>query len=244
MIIQRKLLLYYFSIAALSLLVIQCAGVRKIASEYGNIQILSNELTPQEAESYCRYAASEREKVEAFWGATWKGPIRIHVDSSYQISRALVPAYQGNRGFMEMPFRRAKNEIITGPLLHEIVHIYAPNDNRFLAEGLAVYLHDKMGGNPGFPNFGKSLHTLAHGTFSEVTSLEGLNRVRTPLPLSSAGVDEKTAYIVAGSFVGFLIEKYGLAMFRGLYTAGNFKKIYGKSLSVLENEWRSSVQGK
>ena len=244
MLIQRRLLLYYFSIAAFSLLVIQCSSVMKVVSNCGNTQILTNELTAQEADSYCRYACSEREKVEAFWGATWKGPIRIHMDSSYQISRALVPAYQGNRGFMEMFFRRVDHRIIAGPLLHEIVHIYAPNDNRFLAEGLAVYLQDKMGGNPGFPNFGENLDTLALGTFSEVTSLEALNRVRTPQPLSSSGVDERTAYIVAGSFVGFLMEKYGLEMFKALYVAGNFKEIYGKPLSVLENEWRSSIQSK
>jgi hypothetical protein len=31
--------------------------------------------------------------------------------------------------------------------LHEIVHIYAPHTNRFLAEGLAVYLHATLAGN-------------------------------------------------------------------------------------------------
>jgi hypothetical protein len=45
----------------------------------------------------------------------------------------------GHRGFLEMPLRGVREN--TGALLHEIVHIYAPNNNRFLAEGLAVYLH-------------------------------------------------------------------------------------------------------
>ena len=241
MIIQRKWLFYYFSMAALSLLVIQCAAVRKVASEYDNIQILSNELTSQEAENYCQHVAVERKKVETFWGPTWKKSIRIHVDSSYRISRALVPAYEGNRGFMEMPLKSVKDN--TAASLHEIVHIYAPNDNRFLAEGLAVYLQDKLGGNPAFPNFGIDLHTLARGSFSKVGLLERLNMVRTPRPLGSV-VEGRTAYIVAGSFVSFLIERYGLPMFQGLYKTGNYKKIYGKSLSVLEDEWRSRIQDK
>src|SRR5262249_60843888 len=78
-------------------------------------------------------------------------PIRIHVSGAYRISRALVPAYLGNRGFMEMPLRRARDN--SGALLHEIVHIYAPNRNRFLAEGLAVYLHTRLAGNAALPNW-------------------------------------------------------------------------------------------
>jgi len=48
-----------------------------------------------------------------------------------------------------MPLPRVREN--TGGLLHEIVHIYAPHDNRFLAEGLAVYLHATLAGNPAFP---------------------------------------------------------------------------------------------
>ena len=73
-----------------------CVPALKVASNCNNVQILSSELAPQDAESYCRYAASERKKVQAFWGATWPKPIRIHVDSSYRISKALLPAYYGS----------------------------------------------------------------------------------------------------------------------------------------------------
>lgn len=85
------------------------------------IQVLSDELTPAAVEAYCRYAVQERQKVEAFWGTTWREPIRIHVSSAYRISCALVPGYFGNRGFLEMPLHRAREN--TGALLHEIVHI-------------------------------------------------------------------------------------------------------------------------
>lgn len=210
------------------------------APKCDNIQILSDGLTAQEAEAYCRYAASEREKVEAFWGSTWKQPIRIHVDRSYRISRALVPAYFGNRGFMEMPLHRVRGN--NGALLHEIVHIYAPNDNRFLAEGIAVYLQERMGANPGFPNFrGENFRVLTRERLSEVSSLSMLNAVRTPTPLSSVA-DNRTAYIVAGSFVGFLIETYDLPKFRSLYHTGNYDAVYGKSLQILEKEWRASIE--
>jgi hypothetical protein len=180
----------------------------------------------------------ERKKLEELWGATWKEPIRIHVDRSYRISRALVPAYRGNRGFMEMPLRGVRNR--DGALLHEMVHVYAPNDNRFLAEGLAVYLHQRLAGNPAFPNFGKSLDAEARSLLGDIESLERLDRVRTPAPLGTV-LNERNAYILAGSFVGFLVEKHGLADFRKLYETGSYEAAYGKSLGALEKEWRSAL---
>jgi hypothetical protein len=218
---------------------VQCAHVPGSATPCEGIQVLSDELTPAEAEAYCRYAVQERQKVEVFWGATWREPIRIHVSSVYRISRALVPGYFGNRGFLEMPLRRVREN--TGALLHEIVHIYAPNTNRFLAEGLAVYLHTKLAGNPAFPNFGEDLRRLAGRGLSSVESLDALNSVRTPRPLGTV-MEEKTAYVLAGSFVGFVIERYGLASFRSVYETGNYEQVYEKSLRTLEQEWRESLR--
>jgi hypothetical protein len=68
-----------------------------------------------------------------------------------------------------------------------------------------------------------------------------LNSVRTPHPLGTV-MEEKTAYILAGSFVGFVIERYGLASFRSLYETGNYQQVYGKSLGTLEKEWRVSLR--
>jgi hypothetical protein len=144
------------------------------------IQILTEELTAHEADTYCRYAVEERKKVDAFWGGTWTDAIRIHVSSKYRISRALVPGYFGDRGFMEMPLRRVRDG--SGALLHEIVHIYAPNGNRFLAEGLAVYLHAQLAGNPALPNLG-----------------EDLRRAVLPEPLRDAGLREGLRKVARGA---------------------------------------------
>jgi hypothetical protein len=202
------------------------------------MQVLSDELTRPEAEAYCRDAVRERQKVEDVWGPTWREPIRIHVSRAYRISRALVPGHLGNRGWIEMPLRRTREH--TGALLHEIVHVYAPHHNRFLAEGLAVYLQTTLAGNPAFPNFGEDLQRLAVRSLSGVTSLAALNRVRTPQPLGTV-MEEKTAYILAGSFVGFLLERYGLARFRRLYETEDYETVYGQSFATLETAWRVSL---
>jgi len=232
---DRRLLACSLPLVMLSVPAMQGVAAPEVAAECGTIQILSEALSKREAETYCRYAVEERKKVEAFWGATWKETIRVHVDPSYRISRALVPAHFGNRGLVEMPLRGVRNS--DGALLHEIVHIYAPNDNRFLAEGLAVYAHQKLAGNRAFPNFGRALDGEARGRLSAIESIEGLNGVRTPTPLGTV-LREQDAYVLAGSFVGFLIERYGLEDFRKLYESGSYEGAYGKSLGALEKEWR------
>jgi hypothetical protein len=237
MMVKGRCLLGFLWIVAVSVLDVQCASVLRGTLSCEGIQIVSDELTVREAEEYCRYAVSERKKVDEFWGATWKEPIRIHVNSSFRIARSLVPN-EGKPGYIEMPLGRVRDN--RGALLHEIVHNYTPTSNRFLLEGLAVYLQDRMGGNPAFPNFGENLHVLARDRLSSVMSLEGLNNVRFPQPLSTV-MPERTAYILAGSFVGFLIEKYGLPRFRPLYETENYDKVYQKSLRILETEWRASL---
>ena len=237
--LAQRWLLAALCVVTCVVLAVQCAPVLRSATTCEGIQIQGDELTPAAAEAYCRYAIQERQKVEAYWGTTWREPIRIHVSSAYRISRALVPGHFGNRGFLEMPLARVREN--TGALLHEIVHIYAPHSNRFLAEGLAVYLHATLAGNPAFPNFGRDLRPLAARSLAGVESLEALHSVRTPRPLSTV-MDEKTAYILAGSFVGFVIERYGLASFRSLYETENYAQVYGKSFGTLEQEWRISLR--
>lgn len=235
----KRIIPRYSFVFLSSLLLIQCGGIPEGKLSCGSVQILSNELAVEDAIAFCAHAKKEREKVDKFWGETWRQQIRIHVSSKYRISKALIPGFRGNRGFMEMPLNRVENN--NGALLHEIVHIYAPNQNRFLAEGLAVYLHEKLAGNPAFPNeSGGNFNELAKTGMAKVDSLEVLNSVRTPRPLQRV-MDGRTAYSLAGSFVGFLIEKYGLPIFKELYEDGNYKTVYGKSLLALEKEWRLFV---
>jgi ABC transporter substrate binding protein len=141
---RRRSLLGFVRGTAFSIFLSYSVAFGEVTSNCENIRITSAELTAVEAEEYCRYAASEREKVEVFWGPTWKETIHIRVDSSYRISRALTT---GVRGFMEILLTRVREK--TSAVLHEIAHIYAPNRNRFLAEGVAVYLQDKLAGNRG-----------------------------------------------------------------------------------------------
>jgi len=223
---------------ALAGLALAAAPALAQVHECPGFRIIATDLSETQMQKYCRYAMAERAKVEAFWGPAWTDLIRIRVDANYRISRALVPAYVGNRGFMEMPLRRVTRN--NGALLHEIVHIYAPHDNRFLAEGLAVYLQAKLGGNPAVPNEGEPLAKLARRHLPSSEAMAKLNEVRTPVPLGRV-MDDMTAYILAGSFVEFLVERHGLERFRNLYES-SYEDAYRKSFRELEQEWRGGLK--
>jgi hypothetical protein len=73
--------------------------------------------------------------------------------------------------------------------------------------------------------------------------------------LTRSGYDNVDCYIVAGSFVGFLIETYGMEPFRKHYARTPFTpgkrteagdparwiKSYGKRLPQLGAEWRRKI---
>jgi len=51
------------------------------------------------------------------------------------------------------------------------------------------------------------------------------------------------SYLLAGSFVRFLVDTYGIEKFKGVFPTGNFVKHYGKDLQSLEMEWIDFLAG-
>jgi hypothetical protein len=56
----------------------------------------------------------------------------------------------------------------------------------------------------------------------------------------------RIAYIEAGSFINFLIKKYGEKKLADLHNSKslNYKEVYGKEIEKLEIEWKVYVFGK
>jgi hypothetical protein len=175
---------------------------------------------------------------------------RIFVSETYPRSKALVPAWLGQRGWMEFPAHR----VVAGEaaIAHELAHVLFPNGNRMLAEGLAVYLQYKLFPTiPVYPNFGDRLETLVAGFLRKNykdnphralwdMNLDALEKISTPDKLSlrigrdavigakpgdpNPSPDEvKTTYAVAGSLVEFLLENL---IGDDLLTEENFGTLY------------------
>ena len=50
------------------------------------------------------------------------------------------------------------------------------------------------------------------------------------------------SYLLAGSFVRFLVDTYGIEKFKKVFPTGNFVKHYAKDLPVLEAEWNAFLK--
>jgi hypothetical protein len=137
---------------------------------------------------------------------------------------------------MELPARRVVTR--EAAIMHELVHVLFPNANRFLAEGLAIFLQAQIGGNPAFPNFGRPLHAVAREVLNELVpehasehldavSIAALDDIATPAPLTlqvNANVygeeprGQGRIYPLVGSFIQYLIETRNMERFQTIYS--------------------------
>jgi hypothetical protein len=215
--------------------------------------------------AFCREIAN----IEK-WAAQNQWPLRIdlpdleiHVSGQYRLARSLVPIWMGEPGFMEFPALRVA--VGEANILHELVHVYFPNSNRMLAEGLAVHLHQEIGESLGYPNFGEDLHFMMRCKLETELRAElkeirlcSLDKITTPtnltLRVERRMVHDRWTYIIAGSFVRFLLETYDMHKFRAVYAktplvplqrdAGapqRWNEVYGLSLEELELRWKSVI---
>lgn len=225
------------------------AGMALNASAEEPITFKLTGVRPTAANEFQNEMRRARVRVSEWWGATFDGPISIEIDTQRVLSMALIPAWRGERGRMIFGAKRVQaGEAAT---VHEMIHVYAPNANRFLAEGLAVYGHDFLGGPAAYPNFGKNLHEIAARNANK-ESVAALERTATPTALEETSKDGEA---IAGSFIKFLIEQYGMEKFRALYEltplvpkqriAGaveRWQSIYGQSFASLTDVWLTSLQ--
>ena len=133
----------------------------------------------------------------------------------------------------------------SAPVIHEITHIIAKHKyNSFFSEGLAVYFQERFGKSEGFPNFSESLDELVRNNKDQLLSI--LQLTNDNEIFEQVGTERrKIAYIEAGSFINFLVVKYGEQKLADLHNSSslNYKKVYGKNINELEAEWRDYIFG-
>lgn len=119
-------------------------------------------------------------------------------------------------------------------LKHELAHVltadWSPwkfSLNIGLHEGVAVAADWSEGRLTGH-QWVKAMREL--GVAPPLSSIMGIG-------LGFWGHSGARSYLLAGSFVRFLIDTYGIEKLINIFPTGNFAKGYGKSLKTLEAEW-------
>ena len=205
-----------------------------------------------ERDQLARDLRTAADKVCNWWGPTFSGRLTVDVLEEDRPSMALIPAWRGNLGHMFLPAAMVRSG--NAATVHEVVHLFAPNANRFLAEGLAVYAHDLLNGPPAFPNFGRDLMIEAR-RYADWADIAALERLPTPTVLLKK--EQRAAYVVAGAFVRYLVDRFGMEKFRKLYAmtplvpgqrnAGDparWVEVYGRTVEDLAEDWRKALPAK
>lgn len=120
-----------------------------------------------------------------------------------------------------------------GLIVHENTHTLFRDNfggrNSFFSEGVAMYFEaevsDKMMNHKAAVLFAKS---------NKLPKLSGLLLIDN---IGTTSEEANLLYPISGSFVGFLIENYGILSFIHFWKDDSFEKVYGKSLDTLEGEW-------
>jgi hypothetical protein len=236
-------------------------------------------LTPGQQQGLRDATCSMVKNIEERWARDnrWEVPTGLHrlkvfVGDHYRLGRSLVPAWESDRGRIEFPARRVSD--VQASVAHEFTHYYFPNGNRMLAEGFAVYVQDETtelpGGNPSYPNFGISgdkllkCHPHVASPIHPRVDFSKLDAFFTPQALTLDENDfadikdpnrrDQWSYVVAGSFVRFLIVTHGMDKFRALYkttpleagskvirTTDNWNEVYSKTLQSLGANWKAMI---
>jgi len=131
-------------------------------------------------------------------------------------------------------------------IVHELTHIIARHENNsFFSEGLAVYFQEKYGNLKSFPDFSIPLDDSLRnhkGQLINLSTLKNDNEI-----FEQFGTEKRRlAYIEAGSFINYLVVKFGEKKLTDLSKSSslNYKHIYGKTFEELETDWKNFVFGK
>ena len=190
-------------------------------------------LTPAEIEAIKKEVRAALNSVSQILGIEYKGKTEIRIVDG-EICYA-------NDGIISFSISHIKDK--SAPIIHEVTHILANHKyNNFYSEGLAVYFQERFGENHGFPNFSTSLDTLVKSYKNQLLNISQLHNDNKIFEMLGSE-QRKIAYIEAGSFIHFLVEKYGEKKLADLNNSSslNYKKIYGKELNALETEWKNHV---
>lgn len=190
------------------------------------------DLTPEQLEQCARENARSFRELEKLLDMRYSGTVHIFLyrDGAdlKQCTGTYAVAFSTGTVSVHQPF-----DFVS---VHELCHIFALQFPRvadgvsdiFVVEGLATALAESDESVP--------IHAWA-AVYARVRRLPPLSEFRWKWPdKTPQGVHP---YHVTGSFVGFLMERFGVAKVKGWYVdATEAKSVFGHSFPELEREWR------
>ena len=116
---------------------------------------------------------------------------------------------------------------------HELVHALTTDWHPFLKVSLKLGLHEGIAVAADW-NEGK---LTPHEWSKAMRKLGVAPSIEQIMGLGFWAQASSRSYMLAGSFVRYVVEAYGIEAFKRVFPTGNFRDVYGKTLSELSKEW-------
>lgn len=199
----------------------------------------------ESARTVLRDEIAARDKVVAVLDRPAPAWIVVHVDSSRKDG---IPYSEGHSIYapeqrVGWPRTAANGKPRDNlSLVHETTHVVDSGKlrNRFLTEGLAVYVEDQVG-EVAYPNFGVDLHACTSELQADYGSPIAMLDSEQVREASDSGIARQFAYAQEGSFARWLIQMHGMPAFLRVLDAQPPEKVYAASFVALEAEWRKML---
>ena len=118
---------------------------------------------------------------------------------------------------------------------HELAHALTTDWHPILKVSLKLGLHEGLAAAAEWDE-GK---LTAHQWSQAMRQLRIAPRMQRIMGLGFWTQASSRSYTLAGSFVRFLVDTYGIEKFKRVFPKGNFEKVYGKPLAALVQEWEA-----
>jgi len=122
---------------------------------------------------------------------------------------------------------------------HELAHIFASEIHPIWKVSLKMGLHEGIAVAAEWDNGQLTPHRWSKA-MKELKVAPPVEKIMGAFGFWTES--SSRSYILAGSFVRFLVDTYGIEKFKKVFPTGNFDKCYGKELKDLVNEWEEFLK--
>lgn len=123
-------------------------------------------------------------------------------------------------------------------LKHELAHALTSDWHPILKVSLKIGLHEGIAVAADWDEG----RLTAHQWSQAMRQLRIAPTMQQIMGLGFWAQSSSRSYTLAGSFVRFLVDTYGIDKFKGVFPTGNFSKVYNKPLKALVQEWEAFLE--
>ncbi|MBM3214116.1 hypothetical protein FJZ36_04295 [Candidatus Poribacteria bacterium] len=209
----------------------------RIETEHLIVRFEPGSVVDRERETVAADAEFRYGQLSRFFEFEPRRKVGVYVYTTSAQKKQLVGAHRTDiadpiNGDIHVDYREFPSPVVK----HELAHVFAAEFHPWMELSTAVGLLEGVAIAAEWDDSHLTPHQWAKA-MDQLGRMPDPARIMSPLGFWSQ--PSGRAYTVAGSFVRWLIETYGMDSFARAYPFAGFQRAYGKSLADLSREWRA-----